>query len=1274
MTKTFFHRALALALALIMLISLSSAAFAAEDGGTDPGSSESEGGNTGDTGGESGENTGGENGGDTGGEETDPEDPDPPANVTVSISQPINLTLGSAVTLDNTKVTYVLTGVSESDVKYYWSFTDSSSRDYIDMSNENTRFPTLTPLNVTRSVLRLKVDAEYTVNGESKTATAQCEVEVGYALPDSISLSNKILERDRGAEPVVLTATQLAQTVGGMAAGLCDDSKLSWRSSDTDVADVVEKTGGTTHVSFKKPGTATITVTAKGTGGRDVTATCSVTVAGILVIYDGKDITDREIPIPVGREIDLAAQVIGDKFTGTYAFWETGSQAVYVNGSTGHVTAQAVGRAQITVTQAGDQAHCTINVVENTVGSIAADGISNDQTLELSSLVSDLNSAYRQAMRDAGIVPSSSGLSRLTNLSVSTTEGVLYYNYVSPANHGYGVGGTEQYYVNPDVGRRALEDVTFVPNPGFTGTAIIHYSGYDDSYHSFAGTIRVPVSVGKDVVYITGQNIPIAFAGDDFNSIHRDITGRDIRYVSFDLPSAEQGTLYYDYVGTGEYASRVTESEQYRRTGFPVVDRITFVPAKDFSGSVRITYHVTDTSGAVSTGHVTVRVNSQGENRSTEVNYTVQQGETVTFRAADFNAVCQETLDGESLDYLYFTTLPDSSLGTLWYRYSKNTTRSRVSAASRYYQANSSIRPGVSGVYFIPASTTVGAVTIPFTAYSTGGNRLSGTVTIQYNGVGEGELAFHIYASEAARFNAADFNEVCLDATGSSFDYIRFDQLPNASIQGSLYSGYYSASTVGSRITGLTGNYYRTGSLDRVAFVPVASFSGTVSIPFTAYKTGGSRVFTGTVSIEVEGIGDFTVRYNGYSGRETEFDAADFNAACQAVTGDSLNYVQFQLPASRQGTLYYNYDAKKNNNTKVSAGSSYYRSSSYSRKVSEVSFVPAAGFTGTVTFSYTGVSSNNVRYTGVVEIKVSAAVAQDVTLTGSSLPLAMNASSLYQACSQVLPGGLSYMEFTSLPTSGQGVMYWGYDPPSSGTRVTTGTKYYYNGAPGINWLTFVPKAEYTGQVVLSYRAYDVNGSSVTGTLRLVIASEATTCHFRDMSVHSWAAPSTEFLYQSGVVKGTDTAQTEYSPSGRIKRCEFTVMLCRAFGLETANTTSFPDVPAGSFYAKETATAKALGIVTAAEDGLFHPEEELSRQEAMLMLYRAMGVAGRSLPSSGADLSGYPDNSQIPAQARTAMAVMVRLGVLRGTSTGLLEPNGTFSRAEMAVVLHRALTL
>ena len=43
-------------------------------------------------------------------------------------------------------------------------------------------------------------------------------------------------------------------------------------------------------------------------------------------------------------------------------------------------------------------------------------------------------------------------------------------------------------------------------------------------------------------------------------------------------------------------------------------------------------------------------------------------------------------------------------------------------------------------------------------------------------------------------------------------------------------------------------------------------------------------------------------------------------------------------------------------------------------------------------------------------------------------------------------------------------------------------------------------------------------------------------------------------------------------------------------------------------------------------------------------------------------------------ARTAMAAMAQAGVIQGNEQGKLNPTGTLNRAEMAVILHRALTL
>ena len=51
-----------------------------------------------------------------------------------------------------------------------------------------------------------------------------------------------------------------------------------------------------------------------------------------------------------------------------------------------------------------------------------------------------------------------------------------------------------------------------------------------------------------------------------------------------------------------------------------------------------------------------------------------------------------------------------------------------------------------------------------------------------------------------------------------------------------------------------------------------------------------------------------------------------------------------------------------------------------------------------------------------------------------------------------------------------------------------------------------------------------------------------------------------------------------------------------------------------------------------------------------------------------------DQAQIAAHARDSVAALVSLGVVRGSSDMRINPTRSISRAEMAVILHRVLTL
>jgi len=103
-------------------------------------------------------------------------------------------------------------------------------------------------------------------------------------------------------------------------------------------------------------------------------------------------------------------------------------------------------------------------------------------------------------------------------------------------------------------------------------------------------------------------------------------------------------------------------------------------------------------------------------------------------------------------------------------------------------------------------------------------------------------------------------------------------------------------------------------------------------------------------------------------------------------------------------------------------------------------------------------------------------------------------------------------------------------------------------------------------------------------------------------------------------------------------------------------------------------AQALGIAQGSGSS-FYPTQPLSRQQAAVFLARAMRASGWSLTAgSRSDLSGFSDNAAVSDYAAADLAAMVRLGVFQGGSNGKLNPQSSLTRAQMAVILCRAITL
>ncbi|MFF2886113.1 DUF4855 domain-containing protein [Paenibacillus sp. NPDC057967] len=180
--------------------------------------------------------------------------------------------------------------------------------------------------------------------------------------------------------------------------------------------------------------------------------------------------------------------------------------------------------------------------------------------------------------------------------------------------------------------------------------------------------------------------------------------------------------------------------------------------------------------------------------------------------------------------------------------------------------------------------------------------------------------------------------------------------------------------------------------------------------------------------------------------------------------------------------------------------------------------------------------------------------------------------------------------------------------------------------------------------------------------------------FTDLGKHEWAREAIEKLAERGIVQGTSIENGTFSPASPVTRADFILMLVNMLGLRAEIDSTFADVQPKDYYYDAVSIAKQLGIVTGVNGANFAPREPISRQDAMVMLTRALQKTGAIQASaSGATLEGYRDASQIAPYAVDSVATMLEHGLVTG-SNAYMKPKSMTTRAEAATFLYRALQL
>ena len=1039
---------------------------------------------------------------------------------------------------------------------------------------------------------------------------------------------------------------------------------VTWSPTDSPYVGVSEMLNGHRGIVFgKSAGKALVTVSA-GSAENRITKSIDVTVSGIQLsekLAAGIEVLENStVTITAGTDFTLFGNAASDAAR-LDIVEVNGRKNVYplVNDKSITLEGRQAGNVtmRLTVSSGGRTytAEFPVTVLSNEQTIEWTEGCSPAKPLKFSALEERIVSKYRE------VFPGGT-FSSIIGLSVPTAQGTMYLGYNSPEDTGAGAGSSMTYYYRTAARGPYIQGLTFVPNPSYTGEkAYIAFTaqGTDSAgaTRTFKGKIEVTLTQEKtDLTVSTKRDTPLKLSSTLFSKSCQEQTGAPLSYVVFTLPPANQGSLYLGYKDEWDYASKVSANEQYKQKQ---LDDMTFVPAQGFVGTVTVSYAGYSASGSRYNGQLVIQV-KQGLDDA----ITYNGDGSVSFSRYDFEDFCRNET-GRELSSVSFTP-PPASQGTLYYSW--NGLRGSAVTSSDAYGPSQ-----IDRLTFVAADGFHGVVRIPFTGTDRSGETFTGTVEVHIQSVGttRGDVSYICAPGQSVKLNLSDFTSLCQTLTGQRLHYISFQSLPDFHM-GTLYHNRTSSGSIGTRVTTAT-KYFNSATpyLSNLSFWATESFRGGVEIPFTGCAVSG-ETFTAILYISSgEGAGSGSsaaVQYTVTSGGSVTFSGKDFDDACRQATNAALSYLRFDLPSSGQGILYYDYRAGSTPKA-LNPATDLYRSGEVS--IDRVTFVPAKSFAGIASVPFTAWAIDGTEYRGMAEITVrsEAALGGLVRYQTGGAPVHISAADIQSAAGEQP----SSLRLTGLPDASQGKLYYQYAGPTQYSwQGNTTTEYSLYGDPSVSNLTFVPKAGYTGTVEIPYAAATSSGG-YAGTIRITVSAPNSSVNFDDLDGYSaQTKAAVDYLSSIGVVNGT--GYRTYEPGASIRRGDFCVMLSRAFQFNVGGSGGgFTDVPAGAYYASAVNDLYALGIVNGVGGGRFQPSATLSRQDAALMIQRTLNQAGIEIPDgNSAALAAYRDRGQVADYARGAVAGLAQLGLLP-TRNSRLSPKANLTRADMALLLHRAMT-
>ena len=163
----------------------------------------------------------------------------------------------------------------------------------------------------------------------------------------------------------------------------------------------------------------------------------------------------------------------------------------------------------------------------------------------------------------------------------------------------------------------------------------------------------------------------------------------------------------------------------------------------------------------------------------------------------------------------------------------------------------------------------------------------------------------------------------------------------------------------------------------------------------------------------------------------------------------------------------------------------------------------------------------------------------------------------------------------------------------------------------------------------------------------------------------WAEASIERWSGYGIIQGSNG---KFDPDSQLTCAQLATILARLLKLPAAKDAGFIDNPADAWDYDAINRCAAAGILKGNGDGTVTPNASITRERAMVMLARALGIEPLSRP----DLSKYTDVAQVSPYAQGYLAALIEAGIVGGVTADRLAPQDNITRAATVTILDRAI--